>query len=139
MIEPLAVEETLEDEDSKNSSESDSSRDSKSESDTSEVVFYRQTVDYKITKSRIEVTFKDAIEMLKEEVAILKEHIHIKWRQVNDYQEMKASLGPNDLMIQVDFAGSYTNEQQDAIQSAYFGNQYFSIFTVCCYLTSIDK
>ena len=58
--------------------------------------------------------------MLKEEVAILKEHTHIKQRQVNAYQEIKASLSPNDLMIQVDFAESYKNEQQYAIQSAYF-------------------
>ena len=58
--------------------------------------------------------------MLKEEVAILKQHIHIKRRQVNAYQEMKASLSSNNLMIQVNFAESYKNEQQDAIQSAYF-------------------
>ena len=35
--------------------------------------------------------------MLKEKVAILKEHIHIKRRQVNAYQEMKASLSPMTL------------------------------------------
>ena len=94
MIDKLVVEESLEDEDSKDSSESSSSRgseDSEFESHTTEVLFYRwQTADKKITKSRIEVSFKDAIEMLKEEVAILKEHIHIKRRQVNAYQEMKA-------------------------------------------------
>ena len=99
------------------------------------VVFYRwQTIDKKITKSKIEVSFKEAIEMLKDEPVVLKEHIHIKRRQVSAYQDMKASLGPNDLMVQVDFAESYKNDQQDAIQSAYFGNQYFSIFTACCYV-----
>ena len=46
MIDQLVVEESLEDEDCKISSESDSSRDSESESATTEVVFYRcQTVD----------------------------------------------------------------------------------------------
>ena len=94
MIDKLVVEESLEDEDSKDSSESSFSRGSEVsefESHTTEVLFYRwQTADKKITKSRIEVSFKDAIEMLKEEVAILKEHIHIKRRQVNAYQEMKA-------------------------------------------------
>ena len=59
-------------------------------------MFYHwQTVDKKITKSKIEVALKGAIEMLKEKVAIFKEHIHIK---------------PNDLIIQVDFAKSYKNE-----------------------------
>ena len=77
--------------------------------------------------------------MLKEEVAILKEHTHIKQRQVNAYQEIKASLSPNDLMIQVDFAESYKNEQQDAIKSAYCGNQCFSIFTKCCYFNIQGK
>ena len=137
MIDQLVVEESLEDEDSKDSRKSDYSRDSEDnecETDTTEVVFYCwKTVDKKITKSRIEVTFKDAIEMLKEEVVILKEHIYIKRRQVNVYQEMKTLLSPKDLMIQIDFAESYKNEQQDVIQSAYFGNQCFSIFTGCCY------
>ena len=131
MIDQLVVEESLEDEDTKDSRKSDSScdsEDSKSEIDNTEVVFYRwETVDKKITTCRIEVTFKDAIEMLKEEVAILKEHIHIKRRQVNAYQEMKASLSQNNLMIQVDFPESYKNEQQDAIPNAYFANQCFSI------------
>ena len=108
----IVVEESLEDEESKDSSEYDSScdsEDSKFEIDTTEVVLYRwQTVDKKITKSRTEVAFKDAIEMLKEKVAILKGHIHIKRRQVK-------------------------KEQPDAIQSAYFGNQCFSIIRACCY------
>ena len=140
-IDQQVVEESLEDEDCKDIGKSDYSRDSEdnwyyeSESDTTEVVFYRwKTIDKKITKSRIEVSFEDAIEMLKEEIAILKEHIHIKRRQVNVYQEMKTSLSSNNLMIQVDFAESYSNEQQDVIQSAYFGNQCFSIFTGSCYL-----
>ena len=77
--------------------------------------------------------------MLKEEVAILKEHIHIKRRQVNAYQEIKASLSPNDLTIQVDFAESYKNERLDAIQTVYFGNQRFSIFTACCYFNAQGK
>ena len=36
-------------------------------------------------------------------------------------------------MVQADFAESYKNDQQDAIQNTYFGNQSFSIFTACCY------
>ena len=106
-----------------------------SEPEGGNVAFYRcQTIDKKIAKSKIEVSFKDAIEMLKDELVVLKEHIHIKRRQVSAYQGMKASLGPNDLMVQVDFAASYKNDQQDAIQSAYFRNQCFSIFTACCYV-----
>ena len=36
-------------------------------------------------------------------------------------------------MFYADFAESYENDQQDVIQSAYFENQCFSIFTVYCY------
>ena len=101
IIDHLVVEESQEKEESKDSSEYDSSRDSEDnefEIDTAEVVFYHwQTVDKKITKSKIEVALKGAIEMLKEKVAIFKEHIHIKRRQVNAYQEMKASLSPMTL------------------------------------------
>ena len=39
-------------------------------------------------------------------------------------------------MSHVDFAESYKNDQQDVIQSAYFGNQCSRIFTVCCYVKS---
>ena len=55
--------------------------------------------------------FKQADEMFKDDIKILKEHIYIKRRQVNAYHEIKASLSENE------------NDQQDAIQSAYFGNQ----------------
>ena len=36
-------------------------------------------------------------------------------------------------MLHVDFAKSYKNYQQDAIQSAYLENQCFRIFRTCCY------
>ena len=39
-------------------------------------------------------------------------------------------------MLYVDFAESSKNNQQDAIQSAYFGKQCFRIFTACCYTES---
>ena len=79
------------------------------------------------------MNFNTAIEMFKEKVAVLKEHIHIKRRQVNAHREMKDSFKDDDFMVQVDFTESYKNEQQDVIQSAYFENQCFSIFTACCY------
>ena len=39
-------------------------------------------------------------------------------------------------MLHEDFAEIYTNQQQDVIQKAYFGNQCFRIFTACCYAKS---
>ena len=66
------------------------------------------------------MSFNNTIEMFKEEVEVLNEHIHIKGRQVNAHREMKDSFKDDDLMVQVDLAESYKNEQQDAIQIAYF-------------------
>ena len=46
----------------------------------------------------------------------------------------------NDLLVHVYFAESYRNDQQDEIQSAYFGDQSFSLFTSCCYyITDTDN
>ena len=63
----------------------------------------------------------------------MKEHIYIKRRHVNAYNEIKASLSENDLMLHLDFTESHQNDQQDVIQNAYFENRCFSIFTECCY------
>ena len=37
------------------------------------------------------------------------------------------------MLVRVDFAESYRNDQQNEIESAYLGNQSFSLFTSCCY------
>ena len=37
------------------------------------------------------------------------------------------------MLVHVDFAENYRNDQQNEIQSAYFGHQSFSLFTSCCY------
>ena len=99
------------------------------EENSDNVTFYRwQIIEKKISKSKVDVTFKDAAEMFKNDIKILKEHIYIKRSQVNAYHEINVSLSENDLMLYVHFAESYKNEQQDTIQSAYFGNQCFRIF-----------
>ena len=90
----------------------------------------------KITKSKVDVMFKDAAEMVKDDIKTLKEHIYVKRKQVNTYHEIEASLSENDLMLHVDFAENYKNDQQDATQSAYFRNQCFRIVTACCYAKS---
>ena len=110
-------------EDSSNYANSAGSEGTGSENDAAEVMFYRwQIIDEKITKATIQTSFNDAIEMFKEEVVSLKEHIHIKRRQVNAYRKVKALLTDNDL----------ENDQEDATQSAFLGNLCFSIFTTCC-------
>ena len=70
------------------------------EENSDNVTFYRwQIIEKKISKSKVDVTFKDAAEMFKNDIKILKEHIYIKRRQVNAYYEINVSLSENDLML----------------------------------------
>ena len=68
--------------------------------------------------------------MFKNYTKILKKHIYITRRKVNAYYEINTSLSENDQILHVHFAESYKNDQQDAIQSAYFRNQCCRIFTM---------
>ena len=69
----------------------------------------------------------------KSKIEILKEQIFVKRVQNDAYNKHKAELSDSDLLLYVDFAESYRNDQQNEIQNAYFGNQSFSLFTSCCY------
>ena len=66
-------------------------------------------------------------------VAGLKEHIHRKGVQVESYNRHKAELKKGEALVHVDYSESYKNKQQDEIQSAYFGQSSFSLFTACFY------
>ena len=67
------------------------------------VTFYRwQIVEKKITKSKVDFTFKDAAEMFKDDIKkTLKEHIFIKRSQVNSCHEIKASLFETTWVMQI--------------------------------------
>ena len=54
---------------------------SSSEENPDNVTFYRwQIVEKKITESKVDVTFKDAVEMFKDDIKTLKQHIYIERR-----------------------------------------------------------
>ena len=69
----------------------------------------------------------------KSQIKVLKEQIFVKRVQNHTYNKHKAELSNGDLLVHVDFAESHRNNQQNEIQSAYFGNQSFSLFISCCY------
>ena len=68
-----------------------------------------------------------------ESVKSLKQHIHRKRVQVSSLNTIKAELGEDEILMQVDYSQSYKNAEQDEIQSAYFGHSCFSLFTACVY------
>ena len=69
---------------SDSSSDTDSTSESTysfSEENSDNVTFYRwQIVEKNITKSKVDVLFKDAVEMFKDDVKTVKEHIYIERR-----------------------------------------------------------
>ncbi len=63
-----------------------------------------------------------------------KRHNYSRFRQHQELNALKASVvdpGSTDVIVQVDFSENYTNVQKNEIQSAYFGHQCFSLYTVC--------
>ena len=76
--------ETIDDMKSYSSSDTDSSSEntySASEEISGNVTFYGwQIIEKKITKSKVDVKFKDAVEMFKDDIKALKEHIYIERR-----------------------------------------------------------
>ena len=69
---------------SDSSSDTDSSSENtcgSSEESSDNVTFYGwQIVEKKITKSKVDVTLKDAVEMFKDDIKTLKEQIYIERR-----------------------------------------------------------
>ena len=68
----------------------------------------------------------------------MKAHIFVKRTRNTHYHWLKENLKTNVFTIHVDYSGNYKDEEQDEIQSAYFGHNSFSIFTACCYTRGID-
>ena len=66
-------------------------------------------------------------------ILTIKTHIYRKRKQMTSYNQQKLDLKPGETLIHVDYSESYSNSQQDEVQSAYFGQQNFSIFTSCSY------
>ena len=62
-----------------------------------------------------------------------KVEMYRKREQVASYNKQKDDLKTREALIHVDYSENYNNTQQDEIQSVYFGQQNFSIFTCCSY------
>ena len=90
-------------------------------------------IESRIRKATFAVAFEDAVATMKEKLIVLKEHIFVKRIQDEACNYQKHSLTVDDLFVHVNFAENYRNDQQNEIQSAYFGHQSFSPFTSCCY------
>ena len=87
-----------------------------------------------MTKLQQIVSFDDAICTFKSEITVLKEHIFVKRVQNDAYNKHKAELSDGDLLVHVDLAESYRNDQYNEIQSAYWKSKLFALYIVLLFL-----
>ena len=76
---------------------------------------------------------------LTSQIKVLKKQIFVKRVQNDAYNRHKAESSDGDLLVHVDFAESYRNDQLNKIRNAYFGNQSFSLFASCCYFEGVTN
>ena len=68
-----------------------------------------QILGKEIIKSETDITFKDKIKIFEGDIKTLTDHIFIKWKQIKENHEIKASLSENDIMLRVDLSESHKN------------------------------
>ena len=108
------------------------------EEDETMNVFQWTKVDKKVRKVSITFGVTELISELNARVTVLKKHIYVKRCQNKYYNTLKTDLKPGQLLLNVDYSENYVNQEQQEIQSAYFGHDCFSIFTACCYLRAAN-
>ena len=101
--------------------------------------FNWQRVYKNIAKINGSLPFDQAIEKWNSTILTFDKHIYQKRKQVVSYNQQKLDLKPGEALIHVDHSESYSNSEQDEVQSAYFGEQNFSIFTSCSYYRDSGK
>ena len=90
---------------------SDSSGSAEKNESEQVIYFTWKKVDKRVTKSPQMVSFDDAVCTFKGQIKVLKEQIFVKRVQNVAYNKHKAELSDGDLLVYVDFAESYRNDQ----------------------------
>ena len=63
----------------------------------------------------------------------MRTHKYNIYRQFVETKWLKANFKEEEVILSVDFSKKYEYKQLHEIQSAYFGHESFTIFTVSCY------
>ena len=84
-------------------------------------------------KKEVFLSGEEAKDLLLQQVKELKLHLFTKNHQHEQFKLLKENLKDNEIIIHVDFSENYDNKQQNTTQSACFGYQSFSLYTVCIY------
>ena len=83
--------------------------------------------------------FGQVISKWVETISNLKRHVNRKCEKVASFDKQKDEVKTGEAFVRVDCSESYNNTQQEEIQSAYFGQQNFSIFTSCSYYREAEQ
>ena len=83
--------------------------------------------------------FGQVISKWVETISNLKRHVNRKCEKVASFDKQKDEVKTGEAFVRVDHSESYNNTQQNEIQSAYFGQQNFSIFTSCSYYREAEQ
>ena len=79
------------------------------------------------------LTGPECKEKITVQLADVKQHDFLKRNQHAAFRKQKENLKENEILIHVDFSENYDNQQQHAIQSAYFGYDSYTLYTACVY------
>ena len=85
-------------------------------------------------------TGAEVAEELGAQTHTFRRHNYSRIRQHAELSHLKGSLpGTRNAVVQVDFSENYCNTQKDEIQSAYFGHENFTLYTVCVWYAEADE
>ena len=81
-----------------------------------------------LTKFKMKTDIRESLVSWQNKVEIIKAHVYTKRRQ---FAEIKRIT--DEIVIHLNYSENYKCKQQNEIQSAFFGNKGFSLFTACAY------
>lgn len=77
-----------------------------------------------------EGAISDALAKLEEKIPSFQQHVFIKRKQSLYFEETLNNLTEEECAIRVDFAENYSCSYQDEIQTAHWGQEQVTLFTV---------
>ena len=92
-------------------------------------------IDNKMRKVETVESGEDVVNLFKDKVDNNEYLVHVYniFRQFRELRALKCNIESNEAIVMVDFARNYDNKQASEIQSAYFGHDTFTLYTVYCY------
>ena len=81
----------------------------------------------------------DALNRQQEVMTNVKRYIFNKRQQHSTYVNIQEYLRGDRIANKLEFSRHYGNLKQNEIQSPYFGNDSFSLFTACLFFKNHDK